>query len=98
MSLRIERGGDREGGQSMRPRVGSVRAQGSNPGVLGRAPTWGLWGLFQASHCARWLWPRPIVCLHPCDQLDRTCVSSELLTDWIWWGFNYMNPPGTAWH
>ena len=98
MSLRMERGGDREDGQSMRLGVGSVMEQGSNPGVLGRAPTWGPWGMFQASCFTRWPRPRPVVCLHPYNQLDRTCVNTELLTDWIWWGFNYMNPPGTAWH
>lgn len=84
MSLRIERGGDREDGWSMRPRMGSVTVQGGNPGVLGRAPIWGTWGLFQASHCTRWPWPRSVVWLHPYYQLDRTCVNSELLTDWIW--------------
>lgn len=43
MSLRVERDGDREDGQSVRPRAGSVTEQGSNPGGLAREQTWGLW-------------------------------------------------------
>lgn len=51
MILKVECGGTREDGQSMRPRAGVFWA--ATLGVPGRVSTWEPPGLFYASHCIR---------------------------------------------
>lgn len=76
MSLRVEWGGDREDGQSVRPQAGSVQRTGQQPKCPGQGTDLGPVGsvLGQPLHQVA------VACLHPFDQLDRTCVNSEFLT------------------
>lgn len=87
MSLRGERGRAREDDQRGRSAMGCVTQQGGDLGCPWKCTDLGLMGSCIGQSLYQVAVAQAVACLHPYVQLDRTCVNSELLTDWIWGRF-----------